>query len=400
MGLVIMSNLEYTIKELTPLLKAGVRRNNLLNKNSPMHDAAKECYDHLLDSNNYLWSDYSKQMNNKLIHNHLNITSNSGIKEIDTELQSKYDIFCDDGMSFFDDNEKHNYHTNIKLVDSQDKRKLIKYYQPYFKPTGRISDLAVIHSISPVGLVSDNFKRGSANVCYTDLYKDEDLSCNLIIVDVKKNTHLKLNEFFQYKKGLKIFKIIYLVRDNASLRLTREFDSHNKEECMRIVDSEIIQFPNSDVQVESRGEGSKNNQDLMFITAYGDCTTDVKGRYSLEDKNIQSSVVNVHHRGENSLSRIDVRSVLEDKSMSTFLGEIKVDKNAIGTDADLTNKNLLCSKDATVITEPQLDINTKEIACSHGCTVSNIDEQEIYYFETKGIDKQTASNIIKECFLN
>lgn len=395
-----MSNLEYTIKELTPLLKAGVRHNNLLNKNSPMHEAAKECYDNLLDSNNYLWSDYSKQMNNKLIHEHLNITSNSGIKEIDSDLQTKHDIFCDDGLSFFDENERFNYQTNIKLVDSQDKRKLIKYYQPYFKPTGRISDLAVIHSISPIGLLSDGFRRGSANVCYTDLYKDEDLSCNLIIVDVKKNTRLELNEFFQYKKGLKIFKIIYLVRDNAKLILNRQFDSYKKEECMRIVDSEIIQFPNSKLHVESRGEGSKNTQDLMFITAYGDCSTNVKGRYSLQNNDIQSSVVNVHHRGQNSLSRIDVRSVLEDQSTSTFLGEIKVDKNAIGTDADLTNKNLLCSKDATVITEPQLDINTKEIACSHGCTVSNIDEQDLYYFETKGIDKQTASGIIKECFLN
>ena len=45
-----------------------------------------------------------------------------------------------------------------------------------------------------------NFKRGSASVCYTDLYKDEDLSCNLIIVDIKKNTTLDLKEFFQYKK--------------------------------------------------------------------------------------------------------------------------------------------------------------------------------------------------------
>ena len=315
-------------------------------------------------------------------------------------MQSKYDIFCDDGLSFFDQNERFNYQTNIKLVDSQNKRNLIKYYQPYFKPTGRISDLSVIHSISPIGLITDNYRKGSANVCYTDLYKDEDLSCNLIIVDIKKNTYLKLNEFFQYKKGLKIFKIIYLVRDGATLELEREFDSYNKEESMRIVDSEIIQFPYSKLNVISRGEGSKNTQDLMFITAYGECETNVKGRYSLQKNNIQSSVVNIHHKGENSLSRIDVRSVLEDKSTSTFLGEIKVDKKAIGTDADLTNKNLLCSKDATVITEPQLDINTKEIACSHGCTVSNIDEQELYYFETKGIDKQKASDIIKECFLN
>jgi Fe-S cluster assembly protein SufD len=76
-----------------------------------------------------------------------------------------------------------------------------------------------------------------------------------------------------------------------------------------------------------------------------------------------------------------------------------VDKDAINTDAQLVNKNLLLSSKATAITEPQLDINTKEIACSHGCTVSNINEDQLYLLESRGIETNIAEETLKQCFL-
>ena len=78
---------------------------------------------------------------------------------------------------------------------------------------------------------------------------------------------------------------------------------------------------------------------------------------------------------------------------------ITVDKDAINTDAQLVNKNLLLSNTATAITEPQLDINTKEIACSHGCTVSNIDKNQLYFLESRGIETSMAEETLKQCFL-
>jgi Fe-S cluster assembly protein SufD len=137
----------------------------------------------------------------------------------------------------------------------------------------------------------------------------------------------------------------------------------------------------------------------MFIDVYKNCTTNIKGNHYLYDSNKNNSVVNVHHKGPNSTSRVDIRSVLEDNAYSSFLGEIKVDKIAEGVDADLKNKNLLCSSNATAFTEPQLDINTKEITCSHGCTISNIDKSILYYLNSRGIDNVAGGDIIKQCFL-
>ena len=126
----------------------------------------------------------------------------------------------------------------------------------------------------------------------------------------------------------------------------------------------------------------------------------VNGKYILEEDNINNVACQIHHKGPGSYSNVDVKSTLEDKSHLSFLGEIIVDKSAIDTDAQLTNKNLQLSKTATVVTEPQLDINTKEISCSHGCTVSNVDKEQLYALQSKGINDTDARRILKECFLD
>ena len=137
----------------------------------------------------------------------------------------------------------------------------------------------------------------------------------------------------------------------------------------------------------------------MYIDVYNDCKTKVEGRFDLYGKNINNNLINVHHKGKNSKSDIDIRSVIDDTAHSSFMGSIIVDKDAVDTDAKLYNRNLLLSSKATAITEPQLDIHTKEISCNHGCTVSNIDKQELYYLESKGIETNIAEETLKQCFL-
>jgi Fe-S cluster assembly scaffold protein SufB len=46
-----------------------------------------------------------------------------------------------------------------------------------------------------------------------------------------------------------------------------------------------------------------------------------------------------------------------------------------------------------------LDIHTKEIKCQHGCTVSNVNEEHIYYLQSKGMDKSQATDLLVESFL-
>ena len=393
-----MAELEYNIKELRNFFESGIRLNNLVNESSPMHDVARECYNSLLQSNP-IDNTFYKHMQLGVFANHLNLGDpNSKSKDLNIVNDVEYDILIDDGLISMNA-DTYWREEPLKLLTSYKRNNGLKLYQPYLKPTGRLSDVAVIHSVNPVGYKVRPDQKIQSTVMFADKYADNDLSCNLVIVDIGERANVSISEFIQSKKGAKIIKVLYLIRDGATLNIEREFDNANKDETLSVMESNFIQFPGSTLNVNTISEGNKYNQDLMFLDVYKNCTTNIKGSHYLYDNYKNNSVVNVHHKGPNSTSKVDVRSVLEDKSYSSFLGEIKVDKTAEGVDADLKNKNLLCSSEATAFTEPQLDINTKEIACSHGCTISNINKEHLYYLNSRGIDNVAGGDIIKQCFL-
>ena len=66
-----------------------------------------------------------------------------------------------------------------------------------------------------------------------------------------------------------------------------------------------------------------------------------------------------------------------------FNGKVFVRENAHGTDAQQSNKNLLLSNDARVDTKPQLEIFNDDVKCSHGATVGQLEEEELFYLLTR-----------------
>ena len=395
-----MANLEYSLAELHTLLELGVRNSMSLNKNSELYDVAVENKDYILDKGNPVYNKMYKNMKLSTVTKHINHNGENLKKLWTTDDYEDLDFIIDDGQ--IEDGNPTSYYKSYgkpKKLSPYSTRSNLNKYQPYFKPTGRISDFAVAHSTGIVGLKFPTRSSSSISLGYSDYYGDKDLNCVTVLIDIGKNASVNLHEHFFNKDGCKIYKIVYLVRDYATLYLTRKLDNDAKDKGINIIESKVIQFPGSKFNYDVEGEGSKHNQDLMYIDVYSDCSTNVKGKFYLYDDFVNNSLVDVHHKGENSTSRVDVRSIVDDKSHSSFIGNITVDKEAIDTDAQLVNKNLLLSSTATAITEPQLDINTKEITCSHGCTVSNVDKEQLYFLESRGIDTHTAEETLKQCFL-
>ena len=64
------------------------------------------------------------------------------------------------------------------------------------------------------------------------------------------------------------------------------------------------------------------------------------------------------------------------------------------TDAQQTNKNLLLSKEAQVDTKPQLEIFADDVKCTHGAAVGQLEEDELFYLESRGINPALARNIL------
>lgn len=88
------------------------------------------------------------------------------------------------------------------------------------------------------------------------------------------------------------------------------------------------------------------------------------------------------------------KTVVSDRAKAVFNGMIKVARHAIKTDGQMTNHNLLLGKVAEVDTKPQLEIYADDVKCSHGATVGRIDEEQLFYLQSRGIGKHAAQQMI------
>ncbi|NIH11261.1 MAG: Fe-S cluster assembly protein SufD [Serratia symbiotica] len=88
------------------------------------------------------------------------------------------------------------------------------------------------------------------------------------------------------------------------------------------------------------------------------------------------------------------KTVVSDGAKAVFNGMINVAKHAIKTDGQMTNHNLLLGKAAEVDTKPQLEIYADDVKCSHGATVGRIDVAQLFYMQSRGIDKHAAQQMI------
>jgi len=92
------------------------------------------------------------------------------------------------------------------------------------------------------------------------------------------------------------------------------------------------------------------------------------------------------------------KTIVSDKGRAVFNGLIKVAQHAIKTDGQMTNNNLLLGRLAEVDTKPQLEIYADDVKCSHGATVGRIDDEQMFYLRSRGIDKQAAQKMIIYAF--
>ena len=81
-----------------------------------------------------------------------------------------------------------------------------------------------------------------------------------------------------------------------------------------------------------------------------------------------------------------------------FHGRIVVHKDAQKTDAKQTNRNLLLSDNARIDTKPQLEIHADDVKCTHGATIGQIEEEQLFYLRSRGIEEASARNLLLYAF--
>lgn len=140
------------------------------------------------------------------------------------------------------------------------------------------------------------------------------------------------------------------------------------------------------------GAISRHDIDLKFTAEGGEAFVD--GLYMLNGSQHSDTHSVIDHIVPNCTSHQTYKGVLNDKSRAVFNGKVLVRANAHGTDAQQSNKNLLLSNEARVDTKPQLEIDNDDVKCSHGATVGQLEEEELFYLLTRGLPDTLARNLL------
>ncbi|MFT4638684.1 MAG: Fe-S cluster assembly protein SufD [Verrucomicrobiales bacterium] len=127
--------------------------------------------------------------------------------------------------------------------------------------------------------------------------------------------------------------------------------------------------------------GKGSNSDMLSISVPSD-------HQEVDQRTLQ------HHGAAHTTSDLLYKNALYDHSRSVFAGLIKVDKGAHYTDSYQTCRNLLLSDDAESNAMPGLEINADQVKCSHGSTSGPITDEEVFYFNARGIPTETAKQLI------
>lgn len=109
---------------------------------------------------------------------------------------------------------------------------------------------------------------------------------------------------------------------------------------------------------------------------------------------------NIHHVAQGTTSQQTQRNMVGGRATSSFRGRIRVEQSAQQTDSDQLSRTVLLSEKARVWAVPSLEIIADDVKCTHGATVSDLSEEELFYLRSRGVDIETARNMLMYAFVD
>lgn len=253
-------------------------------------------------------------------------------------------------------------------------------------------------------------------------------------IHIKKNTILsKPIEIINFSFSENCFSIIQprifiLVEENSYIQIIEHHQSIEKTNNLTNYVCEIFVKKNSQVDIYKIQNDTLNShlidntsitqEENSIVKVY---TFSIGGKFTRNNLNVYqkgenaNSILNgitvinanqfvdhhtlIHHIYPNCKSHEFYRGVFKN-STGVFNGKIIVNQKAQKVNAFQKNDNLILSKFAKVNTNPQLQIFADDVKCSHGCTIGQLNEEVLFYFQTRGISRKKAQGLLVMAFAN
>ena len=129
-------------------------------------------------------------------------------------------------------------------------------------------------------------------------------------------------------------------------------------------------------------------------------STDVVGLYFGENEQVLDYRLVMNHIGKNTSSEVYLKGAVEDQAQSVFTGLLRIENDATRSSAFETNRNLVLSPGARANSVPNLEILCDDVVCGHGSSVGPLEEEHVYYLQSRGLSRARAERVLIRGFFS
>jgi len=228
--------------------------------------------------------------------------------------------------------------------------------------------------------------------------KENELLCPALVICVGAGSQV---DFVVHSKHQAVGSLVSLIAEitvgeNASVSFTKvrtgEGACFSHLQTRQEADSRLALF-------DASVGGALTRNDLHAVLAGEGAELDLNGLYAISGREHTDNHTTIEHAVPNTVSRQLYKGIMSGHACGVFNGRIVVNPGAKGTDALQMNRNLLRSRTAKVDTKPQLEIANDDVRCAHGASVGRLDEAQIFYLESRGLDRAAAEALLARGFV-
>ncbi|MDT8412187.1 MAG: Fe-S cluster assembly protein SufD [Vicingaceae bacterium] len=292
--------------------------------------------------------------------------------------------------------------TSLSAAKKQGFEGLKKYFNQFTKAKKEIF-LALNNAFHTDGIYLEVAKSNSVEKPYhilniTTGNNTLSQSRNLFIGNV--GSMVKIIESFINVCGEKNFNnhvSEFFVAENTHLEYNKIQDK--KETNFSVATEQVYQEANSNFTINTATfNGALVRNNLNIEVDASNCETNLNGLYLGKNKDHIDNHTVVDHKKPHCNSNEVYKGILDDESTGVFNGKVFVRQDAQITNAFQQNNNILLTDNATVNSKPELEIYADDVKCSHGSTTGQIDEEAIFYLQSRGISKKGALKLMINAF--
>jgi len=233
------------------------------------------------------------------------------------------------------------------------------------------------------------------------LQDENSINTNSLKINVSKNIKASVIEVFVNEKENNFYSVNreFNINENAHLEYLKIQDMSERTSLIlnyvnNLEDEASINHTNFEI-----GKGfALNIYDSNLEKE--NTKLNINGYVNLFEKANSSSIFNTTHIEKNNASHIKYKHILHDNSKAVFEAMSKVNEKALYSKVHQNTDTILLSDDATIFAKPHLEINIDELEASHGATTGSLDQDQLLYLQSRGIDEALAKKMLLKAIEN